>query len=340
MVTIKQISDYCGISVTQVSRALNGHSDVKESTRQIVLVAAEKLGYVKNIYATRLANQTSNQIAVIIEGVESGVTDESSGNLFKLLQGINNASAKLDFEPLIYLKNTSKPVDYVTFCTQRYISGVIVFGSDYNNPQLTALHNSSIPCVTIDISVEGKNNGCVIVNDTYYSNLAVSHLIEKGCKKIAVLCGFKDSFVTMQRLSGYTVALNTNKLSFDEKLVRYCNFDTETAKEETMSLLTQYMDIDGFFCMSDQLAFGCIETIKNMGLSIPENIKVFGFDGLYISTLFQPPLSTIAQDFYNKGEEAAKLLHSIINNSDIKRTVVIPCEMIIRKSTNGSFCPK
>lgn len=333
MVTIKQISDYCGVSVTQVSRALNGHSDVKESTKQIILAAAEKLGYVKNIYATRLANQTSNQIAVIIEGVESGVTDESSSNLFKLLQGINNASAKHDFEPLIYLKNTSKPIDYVQFCNQRYISGVIVFGSDYNNPQILALHDSTIPCITIDIAVEGKSNGCIIVNDTYYSNLAVSHLVKKGCKKIAVLCGFRNSFVTVERLSGYTIALITNKLTFNDELVRYCNFDTEMAKKETMSLLTQHPDIDGFFCMSDQLAFGCMETIKKMKFKIPEDIKVFGYDGLYISTLCQPPLSTIAQDFYIKGEEAVKLLYSIINEQDIKRTVVVPCEMKIRKST-------
>lgn len=333
MVTIKQISDYCGVSVTQVSRALNGYSDVKESTKKIVLAAAEKLGYIKNIYATRLANQTSNQIAVLIEGLESGVTDESSSNIFRLLQGINNASAKYDFEPLIYLKNASKPVDYVNFCTQRYISGVIVFGSNYNDPQFLALQNSSIPCVTIDIAVEGKNNGCVIVNDTYYANMAVSYLIRQGCKKIAVLCGFINSFVTMERLSGYRIALNSNNVAFDDNLVRYCDFDTKIAKDETASLLARYPDIDGFFCMSDQLAFGCMETVKNAGYGIPADIKVFGFDGLYISKLYHPPLSTIAQDFYIKGEEAVKLLYSISHNQDIKRTVVVPCEMIIREST-------
>lgn len=334
MVTIKQISDYCNVSMTQVSRALNGHSDVKESTKKIVLEAAEKLGYVKNIYATRLANQTSNQIAVIIEGLESGVTDESSSNVFKLLQGINNASAKYDLEPLIYLKNESKPIDYIKFCSQRYISGVIIFGSDYNSSQLLTLQNSDIPCVTIDISAEGKSNGCVIVNDTYYAKLGVSHLIKQGCKKIAILCGFIDSFVTLERLSGYTMAIKTNNLIYDEDLVRYCDFNTELAKKETLSLLTQYPDIDGFFCMSDQLALGCMEAIKTKGIKIPEAIKVFGFDGLYISSISQPPLSTIAQDFYAKGEESVKLLHSIINNLDIKRTVVVPCEMIIRRSTD------
>ncbi len=335
MATLKQIAEACGMSVTQVSRALNGHSDVSESTKQRVQDAAEALGYVKNIYAANLVSQTSNQIMVIIEGMEKDTNEAVSSNIFKLLQGISSAAGKLGFELVIHLKNRHNAIDYVDFCRSRYASGVIVYGFNFGDKQFLALQDSSFPCVAVDILSEGKTNGCVVVNNVYYSQAAVSQLLDVGCKCVACIAGFEHAYVTVERLSGYAIALQSHGVEVEHGLIRYADFDAEKAKGTLAELLEAHPKIDGVFCMSDQMALGCMELLHEVGLRVPQDVRVFGFDGMYLGRFVSPTLSTVEQDFYEKGTAAVRLLADIIHQKRKERTVVVPCKLCVRESSTA-----
>lgn len=330
MVTLKEISSDCGISVTQVSRALNGYSDVSEETRTRVLESAQKLGYVKNIMASSLVKQNSNMIALIIEGAEvDQITDTFvSPNIYHIELGVSEASLELGLEPLIYLKHRKQRMDYVAFCKQRYISGIILFGSDYDDPDRIALEQSGFPCVFIDIVTENDHCGCVVTNNSFYSKAAVDHMLERGCKKIAVIAGSPHAYVTHERLSGYQTALSIRNIPYHPDLICYADFNMDAARKATHSLLEQNPDIDGFFCMSDEMALACLEEVLALGKRVPEDIRIFGFDGNQYMQFVRPRLATIQQNFVQKGVLSIQLLHDIIQKHPGSHTLYVPCKLI------------
>jgi len=333
MVTLKQIAEACGMSITQVSRALNDHLDVSEKSKKRILRVANEMGYVKNLFASSLVNRTSNMIAVIIEGAEADNVDPLSLNIYQLQLGISEAASTANLEPFIYLKKRSTKLDYVNFCKQRYASGLIIFGSYYDSSEYIALQNSDFPSVSIDMMSEGPFSGSVVINNVFYSKTAVSQLIDNGCKKIAIICGSKSSYVTHERLSGYQIALSMNNIPYNEDLVYYADYNSALASVATKELLKNHPDTDGIFCMSDQMAISCIETLKALNKDVPKDIKVFGFDGMYLGNIISPSLSTIEQDFKLKGIAAVRLLSNIIRGEQIEKTIIIPCHAIFRESS-------
>lgn len=111
------------------------------------------------------------------------------------------------------------------------------------------------------------------------------------------------------------------------------DFRKQKARQVTLEVLERHPEIDGFFCASDYMALGCMEAIQTMGKRIPEDIGVIGFDNIPITRYVKPKLSTVAQDDYQKGYEAAKLLIQMENGEMIQKTVTLSCEMKIREST-------
>lgn len=330
MVTLKEISADCGISVTQVSRALNGYSDVSEETRTKVLESADKLGYVKNIMASSLVKQNSNMIALVIEGseVDQNADNVGSPNIYHIELGVSKSSMELGLEPFIYLKHRKQRMDYVAFCKQRYISGIILFGSNYDDPDRIALENSGFPCVFIDITTENEGCGCVVTNNSYYSKIAVDHMLAHGCQKIAVIAGSPQAYVTHERLSGYQTALSIRNFPYLPELIYYANFNTHAARKATRSLLEKNPDIDGFFCMSDEMALACMEEVTMLGKKIPDDIRIFGFDGNQYMQFVRPRLTTMQQDFTQKGIASVHLLNDIIQKRPCSHTLYVPCKML------------
>lgn len=330
MVTLKEISADCGISITQVSRALNGYSDVSEETRARVMASAQKLGYVKNIMASSLVKQNSNMVALIIEGSEVDQATDAfvSPNIYHLELGVSEASQECGLEPLIYLKARKQRMDYVAFCRQRYISGLILFGSNYDDADRLALEKAGFPCVFIDIATENESCGCVVTNNSFYAKMAVDHMLDRGCQKVAVIAGSSHSYVTHERLSGYQTALSVRGIPYHPELICYADFNMDMARRATLSLLEKNADIDGFFCMSDEMALACLEELTSLGKRVPEDIRIFGFDGNIFLHFIRPRLTTIGQDFRQKGILAIQLLDSIIQKRPTGHTLYVPCRMI------------
>lgn len=332
MVTIKDIAKACGISITQTSRALNNYDDVSKATKEKVHKVAKELGYVKNITAQRLASKSSNQLAIIAQGLEDDHNQLGTSVVFNTIKGINKFALSVNYEPIIYLVGSKMDTSFYDFFRQRNIAGAILQGIRYDDKNFENLINSDFPCVAIDVNIEGKNKGCVVINNCYYSMVAVENLIKKGRKNIGIILGHKHAMVTIERKIGYQIALEKNNIPFREELLIECNFSYDIAYKKTKKLISDYPEIDGLFCTSDVMAIGALNAIKDSNKSIPNDISLFGFDGIPTSRFTNPPLSTIQQNYIKKGEEAARLLYEILTKKCKEKTVIVPCEIVITNS--------
>ena len=196
MVKLVDVARACGLSVSQTSRALNGRQDVSEETKRRVSQTAAAMGYVKNLTAQTLSAKTPMQLAVVVTGVSEQT--ENSSFFFGIMQGVNSFANQNGYETVVYMMEKS-PECFETYCRQRGAGGMILMNADYDEPAVKKVAEGNFPCVFIDIPYTGERKGCVIVNNAYYSRLAVEHMVKRGRKRIAMITGSGHSIVEKER---------------------------------------------------------------------------------------------------------------------------------------------
>ncbi|MCL2321968.1 MAG: LacI family transcriptional regulator [Oscillospiraceae bacterium] len=329
MTTLKDIAKTCELSVTQVSRALNDCDDVSISTKIKVRKVAEELNYVKNINARRLVLKKSNQISVIICGFDRYKKDNDN-ILMTVLNGIYNFAESINYEIVPFFVSKKNDESYLQYCKSRLINGIIFIGARSDDEKFLEIINSDFPCVTIDTLIKGKNKASILIDDEYYSELAVSEMINRGYKKIGMINGHEFAHVSLERQRGYESALKKHRIHMDESLIKCANFEFNEASLKAKELIDE--NVDGIFCASDMMALGALDEILKNNLKVPDDIALFGFDGLLITEFTNPKISTIAQDNFKKGYEAARILHKIVKRESYEKKVFVDCEIKITNS--------
>ena len=329
MPTLKDVAKASGVSLTQASRALNDYDDVSEQTKQKVRKAATGIGYVKNVNASRLALQSNNQISVVIYAFASSKHSEDN-ILIRMLNGIYGFAEEIGYDILPLFVSIKRPKSYLDYCKSRMIPGIIFIGARYDDAYFNELMDSDYPCVTIDTPARGRNKASVVIDDEKYSQAAVSEMIKRGYRRIGMINGHEYASVSIRRLQGYKSALLQNGLPFDESIVMDGGFMRDMAAGEARKLLGA--KVDAIFCASDIMAIGALEAVQSEGYNVPGDVGLFGFDGLLLTSFVKPNISTVVQDNYQKGYEAAKLLHSILQGKHYEPRKFIECELRIADS--------
>lgn len=331
MVTLKDISKHTGLSVTQISRAINNHSDVSEATKQKVMEAVDELGYVPNLAAKKLASKSGNSIALIVVGFEK----QSSSNdmLIGIMSGVFNCTTENDTEVVLYLysEKLMKQKSYLQFCRERGVSGAILCGIKRDDPNLKELIKFDLPMVVIDIPYLTENIGSVVIDNEKYAYLATKNLIDSNRKKIGFINGDESAYVSVERKMGYISALKENDIEVDESIIKNGEFSIDVAKICTKELIKQ--GVDAIFCASDLMAIGAIEVTKELGISVPEEISIFGFDGINLVDYITPSISTIKQNSYDKGYKSSDLLINYLNKKTPMRVIKSECEVCVQESS-------
>ncbi|OON92193.1 MAG: hypothetical protein ATN32_09895 [Candidatus Epulonipiscium fishelsonii] len=331
MVTLKDIAKASGLSITQVSRALNNHTDVSDDTKVKVNKIATSMGYVKNMSAQRLAMQLSNQIAIVVKGIEKETELMEYNSVYPIVCGANKYANHNNYEIAMYII----PDDinsYVNYFQQKGIGKAILFGFEYNDKRFLELLESQYICVCIDIPIEKENKGCVVTDNTLYATYAVEALIKSGKKTIAMINGKSQAIVSIERKAGYLAALSNYNLEHRQKYIFNGNFDRAKTEHLTLQIMKDYPDINGFFCASDYMAMGCMNALQTIGKKIPQDVGIIGFDNIPISKFIKPSLSTVSQNDFKKGYEAAKLLINICENKATQKTTSLSCSLELRES--------
>lgn len=306
-ITLKQIAEKLGISITTVSKALKGYSDVSPKTKKAVLELAEELNFTPNSYAVYLRTNESKTIGLIIpevvhhffSGVINGIIDEAEkhGYLVIILQ--SGESVELE----------KKQVDLLI---NKRVDGIIISLSNESNndTHLKEILRRGIPLVQFDKIAKLIPSSKIIIDDQKAAFNAVEHLIKQGCKKIAHIRGPLNPQNSIDRFLGYKKALEKNNIPFDSKLVYAChNVTFEEGRNFAEQIIKDHPDVDGIFIITDLVAVGVLSYFNEHNIAVPSQIKIIGFSNWFMSQVITPKLSTVDQPSYEMGVQSFRVLY-------------------------------
>ena len=298
MSSLKDLARECGVSVATVSKALNGQHDISDATRARVREAAERLGYVPNMAARSMkTNRTYNLGVLFVDERQSGLSHEYFSAVLD--------SFKVRVERLGYLEH----------CHYRGVDGVVIACVDFYDPQVVELVNSDVPVVTID---HVFNNRMAILSDNVNGLQAlVRCAYANGHRRIAFIHGERTA-VTENRLAGFYKTCAELGLEIPDVYVREGVYhDADRCAEETKFLLSLPQRPTCIIFPDDFSALGGYNAIAEAGLSIPDDISVMGYDGIYLSRVVKPELVTYQQDTTMLGRTAADKLIQMVEHPRI-----------------------
>lgn len=334
-ITIKDLAEKMGLSISTISRALQGHPSIGKKTTTQVKKLARELGYTPNSVAANLRTKKTHSLGIIVPRIDIHFHSH-------VISGIEEVAYKSGYNVTIFQSRDSleREIAVTEILESKRVDGIIAcLGLETTDSSHFARFNElNVPLVFYDRVSKEVESSKVIIDDFEAAFKATEYLISTGCKKIAHIAGAQTTDIFKSRLEGYKAALKKHRLKLDEKFIEYT---TELSYEEgaicAQNLLSHGKLPDGVFCANDYTAISAIQVFKKANLDIPKDIAVVGFSNYPISKFIQPTLTTIDDRSFEMGQAAAKLLIRQIENKDqtiASETVVLKTNLVIRDSTN------
>lgn len=311
MSSLKDLAQECGVSVATVSKALNGQSDISEATRTRVREAARRMGYVPNMAARSMkTNRTYNIGVLFVDERQSGLAHEYFS---AVLDSFKVRVEQLGYDITFINRNLGgKTMTYLEHCHYRGVDGAVIACVDFTDPQVIELVSSDVPVVTID---HVFNNRMAVLSDNVAGLSAlVRTAYSQGHRRIAFIHGERTA-VTENRLAGFYKSCDELGLEVPDVYVREGIYhDAARCAQETKALLALPQRPTCILFPDDFSAMGGYNAIAEAGLSIPEDISVMGYDGIYLSRVMKPQLATYQQNTMMLGRTAADKLVQMIEH--------------------------
>ncbi len=332
MTTIKDIAKLANVSIATVSRALNGKSNTNEDTRRRIIKIAADQDYHPSAVARSLVKKESRTFGYILSGLKKGVKHTI---IQDSLIGIYEFARSVQYEILMFVVDSDLQHDknYLEFAREHSLAGVIIQGLRSDDAYYKGILDSSIPCVLIDLPADSIRVGSVSIDNFSASREIVGYLVGKGHRNIAFVSGLEEAVVSMTRLQGYRSVLAEYGIEYRADYVVQGNFSEDETQTAMLDFIPAHPEVSAVFCASDLMAIGTLRAAQILGVRVPEQLAVVGFDDILLSKYITPALSTIHQDFTEMGFEAAKMLFNIIKGQAIPHTKNIPYRFIIRNSS-------
>ena len=311
--TIRDVADYCGVSVSTVSRVLNNHPDVSARVRNKVLSAMKEMHYVPNTSARDLGRNSSDNIGVVDRGAENPF-------FLNLLHSIEEAVEAAGYTMIISQIPAAgdELAAGASLSRSKRLKGIIFLGgcSDYTASKVAAIDVPFVCCTFTNAfgTLEKDSYSSVCVDDRAEAEKAVQHLIDNGHRKIAMILNRReDSSVGKLRYTGYCDALTKAGIEVDDDLVEETGeYSMKAAYEAAGRLFKRRNDFTAVFVTADSLAMPVMKAMNDLGRKVPDECSVIGFDGINMSLYSIPTLTTLVQPSEKLGKEAVKILLNVI----------------------------
>ena len=316
MVSMKDIAAACGVSVATVSKALNDHSDIGEETKQHIKAVARDMGYSPNSLARALkTNRTYNIGVLVVDEAQSGLTHD----YFSLVLDSFKRTVEEKGYDITFINNKGRShVSYLEHCRYRGFDGVMIACVDFYDPQVMELVRSNLPLVTID---HVFNNRISVMSDNVGGmQQLLEYVYSQGHRRIAYIHG-ADSAVTRERLASFYHTAEKLGLEVPDEYIKEAPYrDSWGTGERTKELLRLKTPPTCILYPDDFASLGGLNAIAELGLRVPEDISVAGYDGIRISRHLSPKLTTLKQDTKSIGSKAGEKLISLIEHP--KSTII------------------
>jgi LacI family transcriptional regulator len=331
-VTIYDVAKALNISPSTVSRGLRDHPHIKKETIIRIKAAAQEMGYQHNKFASNLRQKNTHTIGVVVPKLNSYF-------MATVISGMEKVTNQHGYGLIISQSQEFEKNEILCVSTlfNSRVDGLLVsLAFDTKNmDHFNGMLKKNIPIVFFDRVSEC--NGCMsVVIDNYRAGYeATSHLIEQGCKRIVHLGGNLLRNVYNDRFRGYKKALEDNGIQFDQELVIISDLTEDAGTSAAQKMLMMNPRPDGLFTSNDTSAVAVIIELEKMGIRIPDEIAIVGFNNEPISKVVQPNLTTIEYPGREIGEIAATSLINKLKNSlsDNLSTIVLKHNLIVRKSS-------
>ena len=326
MATMKDIAEKLGISLSTVSKGLNGGRDISDALRRTILDTAVELGYQNR----KAVKKDLRRIAVFIENMDY----EDPGSFgYEIVLGFQKACFKENWgvSVLPLTEDFQKQYSYDAWMLQEKYSGAMFMGISPDDPWAEGMKETGIPTVLLDNFIPDNPKVCSLSTDSGEGmEMALDHLAGLGHEKIAFLDGSAHSMVSDRRMLAYLSSMSARNLPIDPMLAVYGYFVADAAPYHVPGFLDA--GVTAILCGNDLIASGVIECCREKGFRVPEDISVVGFDDLPLAESLDPPLTTIRQHRTALGRMGYYALYAMINQVPVSAATLRP-QLIVRSST-------
>lgn len=326
---IEDVARQAGVSTATVSRVLSGKPYVSDAVRQRVLDAIRDLNYHPSRVARSLRVQRSSIIGLIISDIQNPF-------FTSVVRAVEDAAQQRGYSVILCNsdEDVEKELTYIQLMLAEQVSGMIVSPTASNNEVYRQLVEQRVPVVAIDRRADDVPMDMVVSDNVDAARQVVSHLIENGYRRVGAVLGIPDASTGAERYQGYVEALAEHGLPLLPELVRIGPPRSQHGYELTLGLLQQPTPPDAIFTGNNLLTIGALRAIYELGLRIPDDIAVAGFDELDWMFLVRPALTVVMQPTYEMGRQAAELLLARIEDpSRPPQQIVLQPTIKLRESS-------
>jgi LacI family transcriptional regulator len=324
-ITIQDVAKTAGVSVSTVSRVLNGKVDVASDTQNRILSVIDDLGFTTNLAARSMRSHKKNLLGLIMPDIAYPFAIE-------VMKGVNRAIAESEFDLLVYTTGDVRKSGrafheqkYVSLLTNSISDGVVIVAP------VAGEFNIDAPIVSIDPLASNPNYPAVHATNYVGATEAMGYLLGLGHTRIGFISGRAELESSNRRLKGYREALEKAGVPIDEKLIASGDYTTETGVSGARQLLLLENPPTAIFASNDQMAMGVFQVAQEMGLRIPEDLSVIGFDNITESKYMG--LTTVDQFISEMGYVATQILIKLINGVQLEdQTYRMQTQLVIRNS--------
>jgi len=325
--TIKDVAKYANVSTATVSRIINNISrGYSEETKHRVLKVIEELNYQPNAVARGLVSKRTNTIGVLLPNVSNMFASE-------VLNGIEDVAHSLEHSVIVCNtdSNGSRTMEYLRMLSEKRVDGIIFTSEILTDAYYEAVRDMNVPIVLVSTMSDKHQVPYVKVDDQQATYGGTQYLIERGHRRIAMLSGPKEDPIAGQpRVEGYQRALTANGIEVDPSCIFYArDFGHQMGYGMLEQILQCSPAVTAVLASSDELAAGVLSRAYELGIKVPAELSVLGFDNTKIAEMVTPPLSVIAQPLYDMGKIASEMLFDLLAGRNIANQVV-PFEVIER----------
>jgi len=311
--TLVDIAKMANVSKMTVSRVLSGKGPVAAKTKAHILKIVDELNYQPNLIARSLASKQTMILGIIIPKIEHMLLDNY---IAQVISGITDIAMQNNYRIMLcpFEPEQQHKSEYMNIARSKLITGMILVKTKYDDPNITDLADHGFPFVLVNHKKYSKKINFVDSRNIEGAKIAVNYLYEKGHKEIAFVAGSMDETNGKDRYKGYVDAMKKLGLPFRPEWVVNGDFNKEKAYIEAKKLIKPGKKPTAIFCSDDYMALGVIQHIKEVGLTVPDDIAIIGFDDIELASYTKPALTTIRQPIYDLGKTAAEILLNLIDN--------------------------
>lgn len=333
-VTIKDVGKVANVSPSTVSRVLANHPKISEATKRKVREAMEKLGYHPNLQARSLVVQSTNTIGIVMPNSAELALE----NPFfpEVLRGISLKARENHYGIYLTTGASSEEMyeEVVQMVQGKRIDGIILLYSKKNDPIMDYLLKEQFPFTVIGRPfINGERITYVDNDNVFITKQITDYLVSLGHEHIAFVGANMEMVYTIDRLAGLQQSLEQAEISFDESLIVHDNQLNNRLKEQFHELLKGEYPPTAIVAADDFAAIELISYAEELGIAVPEDISIVGFNNIMVGKYTKPSLTTVDINIYQLGVEAAKCLFELLKEEDfLPRRITVPAKIIERKS--------